>query len=648
VRIDGGPVISRSRGEKEPRTATNSSPRSNRFAGPAILLAAACIAIAPLLWYGPARGGDFGFHFVSWIDARQAMLSGVPYPHWAYSPNFGAGEPRFIFYPPISWMAGAILGMFLPWSFVPLALSILLLTATGLATRALARATMADGPATLAGCAAIFLSYALFNVYKRCDYAELAAGALIPVLLLFALRRRNPSGSFWARAFDGSAAPLALTVAGIWLSNGPVGIMALYLLAAVALFSALLEKSLVPIVRAAAATCVGLALASLYLIPAIFETRWASIPYAFTLSHFVVENSWLFARHADPDMFSHDVLLLRVSIVAAFMLVVTFAGGAIAWMRGALPGPRRWWLPLALIPPVVLFLLLPVSLPVWNLMPTLRLLQFPWRWLVVLEAPMAIAFASAVWFDRKTVRIAVLAACAALFVGISGVAFHWWFLESKSFEADIQESIREGAGVLGKPEYAPPGIQMPQMDRPVADACLLDPPMQPETGSAPVWDGDSATCNSSSWHEVFLLAAPSHSNVPSYMHEQKQIMGVAGHPGFLILRLRYYPAWRVTVNGIRVTPRAEQSRGLIAVSVPQGTVQVLVDWTTTGDVVAGRLVSFAALFLVAGMFAFERKRLRPTHEPGLQKPAPAPSTPSAPTGNRNQPSPRKPQSARRK
>ena len=179
---------------------------------------------------------------------------GFLYPHWAYSPNFGAGEPRFVFYPPLSWMAGAILGMFLPWSVVPLVLSILLLAATGLAIRALARETMADGPATLAGCAAIFLGYALFNVYKRCDFAELTGGFWIPLLLLFALRRRNPSGNFWERTFDGSAAPLALVVAGIWLSNGPVGIMASYLLAAVALVSALMENSLVPMVRAAVST----------------------------------------------------------------------------------------------------------------------------------------------------------------------------------------------------------------------------------------------------------------------------------------------------------------------------------------------------------------------------------------------------------
>ena len=616
--------------------------------------------MGPLLWRGSSSlGNDLGFHFLSWIDARQGMSMGFLYPHWAYSPNFGAGEPRFVFYPPISWMAGAILGMLLPWSVVPLVLSILLLAATGLAVRALARETMADGPATLAGCAAIFLGYALFNVYKRCAFAEMAGGFWMPLLLLFALRRHNPSGNFWERAFDGSAAPLALIVAGIWLSNGPVGIMAAYLLAAVALVSAGMEKSLVPVLRAAVGTILGMGLASLYLIPAIWERKWASIQLAFTLSHSVVENNWLFARHADPGMLSHDVFLIQVSLVAVAMLVVAFAGGAIAWFRGVVPGERRWWLPLALIPPVVLFLLLPVSLPVWYGLPELRTLPFPWRWLVVLEAPMAICFASAAWFDRRALRIPMLAACAALFMGISLAAFPVWFVEGTSLEASIQKSVREDVGVLGQPEYAPPGIRFPLVDRIVHSACLLDSPpdatLQSEASSAPAWDGESASCNSSSWQEAILIGDPSQSDAAPYMQEQKRIMGVAEHAGYLILRLRYYPAWGVKVNGIPVTPRAERERGLMAVPVPQGKVQVSVDWTTTGDVVAGRWVSASALLLLTGLYSFERKRLRSHSNMGSAsslvanaEPKPRNVIPSVRTGSRNTPSSKKPKTIKRK
>ena len=48
----------------------------------------------------------------------------------------------------------------------------------------------------------------------------------------------------------------------------------------------------------------------------------------------------------------------------------------------------------------------------------------------------------------------------------------------------------------------------------------------------------------------------------------------------------------------------------MAVPVAKGNVQISVDWTTTGDVVAGRWVSFISLLLLVGLFSFERKRLR--------------------------------------
>ena len=95
-----------------------------------------------------------------------------------------------------------------------------------------------------------------------------------------------------------------------------------------------------------------------------------------------------------------------------------------------------------------------------------------------------------------------------------------------------------------------------------------------------------------------------------HMPEKRWIGGVAEHAGYLILRLRYYPAWGVKVNGVSVRAVAERERGLLAVPVSQGNVLVSVDWTTTGDVVAGRWVSGVAFLLVGGLCLFERERQR--------------------------------------
>jgi len=75
----------------------------------------------------------------------------------------------------------------------------------------------------------------------------------------------------------------------------------------------------------------------------------------------------------------------------------------------------------------------------------------------------------------------------------------------------------------------------------------------------------------------------------------------------LILRLRTYPAWRITVNGQPAGPLTPREDGLTAVRVPQGPVDLTADWTTTPDVRAGRWLSALALMLVTALWLRERR-----------------------------------------
>lgn len=252
-------------------------PRWNRLIGPGVILLAAVVAMTPQMIRGNSCGHDFDFHLVSWLDAQSAWQQGILYPRWTPSANYGAGEPRFVFYSPLTWMMGAALGLLLPWSLAPPVLTFLLLAGTGLATRALARETLEDVPATLAGCAGLFSGYALFTAYERSAFAELAGGFWIPLVLLFAIRQRNSSGPLVRRALDGSTTLLALAIAGSWVSNPTVGVMACYLLAAVALTLALHLRSWAPVLRASIGAVLGMGLVAIYLVPATWEQRWVDI-----------------------------------------------------------------------------------------------------------------------------------------------------------------------------------------------------------------------------------------------------------------------------------------------------------------------------------------------------------------------------------
>jgi hypothetical protein len=574
--------------------------------GATMVVALAAVAMVPMMVWGVSCGHDYDFHAVSWMDCLAAWKHGILYPHWAATPNFGAGEPRFVFYPPLTWMLSALLGSLLPASFVMPVLMFLLLAGTGLAVRALAREALEDGPATFAGCIAICSGYVLFTGYERAAYAELTGGIWIPLLLLFMLREgRNaekPRGYVqWIAG--GSALPIALLIAASWLSNVPLGVIACYLLAATAILAALLARSWAPLVRAAVGAGLGMGLVAFYLVPAANEERWVDVRQATDDPGLLIQNSWLFARHHVPQLEVHDNELAKVSAIAVTMIAVALISALVCWMRRRFPGERTWWLPMLLIPAVVLVLQFPVSWPVWHWLPELRFLQFPWRWMVAVEAPMAILMAAVFTFRPKRGRL-VLQALAGLALAGAAIAAGLLFHQ----ECDDEESVwslkdaqASGAGVGGYDEYAPPGADDSMMAMGLPGACMVsDPAKTLGSGAAdvaPVWTPEQKTC----------MATAQWANGPGLDSENKALRIDVSRAGYLVLKLRRYPAWRVTVNGQASKVLDIRQDGLMTVAVPEGHVEVRADWMTTSDVVIGRWISGAFLLIVTGLGVVRRR-----------------------------------------
>jgi hypothetical protein len=402
---------------------------------------------------------------------------------------------------------------------------------------------------------------------------------------------------------------MAIVVAGLWLSDIPIGVMGCYLLAAVALGAALLRRSWAPVLRAACGAVLGIGLASIYLVPATWEQHWVDVAQATTLDPGSrVEANWLFARHSDPAMDLHDAVLLKVSIVASSMLALALLALAIAWRRGRLKDHSDWWILLALIPAVILFLQFPISLPVWKVVPELRMLQFPWRWMLVLEAPMGIFLAAALWPAKRRRQAGLCILFAMLFAGAT------WFANynfRQNCDADdaisgMLAAYRSGFGFEGYNEYAPPDADNSLVAAGLPGACLVADPNQTlgkpsEDIDNPVWDPSQHNCEAT---------FPAAWVVPERFH----VSARTDEPGFLILRLRKYPAWRVTVNGLPVRGIGNRDDGLMVVPVARGATDVDARWTTTGDAIAGRWLSGIALAFVTALCLLERRlrnRIRP-------------------------------------
>ena len=189
---------------------------NKRLIPPFIFAIAALLAVLPLLVQGCSCGHDFDFHLLSWMEAAFQWQHGIVKPVWAFTPAYNAGEPRLLFYPPLSWMTGAFIGLLLPWKFVPIAFTWLVMLLAGLSMHRLLRRWMPATMAILGGCLYLVNPYMLFCAYERTAYAELMAAAWIPLLIAAMLHSRV---SLWR---------VALPVALLWLTNAPSAVLGTY------------------------------------------------------------------------------------------------------------------------------------------------------------------------------------------------------------------------------------------------------------------------------------------------------------------------------------------------------------------------------------------------------------------------------------
>ncbi len=577
-----------------------------------IFLCALAVALS-LAWHGNSCGHDFDFHIQSWLAVAHQWRHGVFYPHWIEAANYGAGEPRFVFYPPLSWMLGAILGIVVGWPAAPIAFTLIVLTACGASMNKLAREWLTPNAATLAACAYILNPYALFVAYERTAYGELAAGIWLPLIILYTLRTStNVSfpglagaplpGLSWV-FFTKSGVPLALTIAAIWLTNAPAAVMACYALAAITIWVSVRQKQWTPILNSAISLILGLGLASFYIVPAAYERRWVDIARAIGPG-MRIQDSFLFGHTGESF---HDQVLRAASLIFVTMLVAIYILVWTAWKRKS---AKSLLLPLSVTAAALFALQLPWSGIIWRFAPELKYLQFPWRWTLVLSIIFGLSLGAAAatrptWPAEPKFRIH---RAAILLLAVAAVSLGTWLFWQSCDEEDVVSAqvnvFQAGTGFEGTDEYTPIGADNTLIQQDLPQIRVLKA-AEAETAPSPATEDQSNPTYAPTPQDQIAADI----KLEQWLPEHQTFSITTQAPGFAVLRLMDYPAWQVRANGTQVLYRPRRDDGLMTIPVQPGRpTHVEVKYAATPDVWWGRGLSIASLVALLGLVLAGQKR----------------------------------------
>jgi hypothetical protein len=544
-----------------------------------VSLATALLLIAPFFWLGNVSGHDISFHASSWLDVAGQWREGIVYPRWAEWANYGFGEPRFIFYPPLSWMLGAALSFVAPWNAVPGVFIVLAQSIAGLCFFALARRYLPRRGALFGAACYTANPYALMVIYMRSDFAELLACTLLPLLVGASLQLCGLSENRW-RSQGRATAVFAVAFAAVWLSNAPAGVIASYSVALLFACAAIEEKSLAPLLRGVGGLALGFGLTSFYLLPAAYEQRWVNIAQALS-SGLLPSQNFLYTLIEDPE---HNAFNCIASSVAILLIVLTGIAGLAARRKATreTEDSEKLWRVLILLATAATFLMIRVSSVFWTYLPKLRFVQFPWRWMAILAVPYGYFVAAGLprrrwgWVWGAAV-LAVMGGTAAVLVQKT-----WW--DSEDIPV-LREALANDQGFEGTDEYDPLDDDHSNLPQKAPRAQIL--PTEGSEGSAP---------------KVEI-------QIERWTAEERKLLVKSEEPVRIALRLLNYPAWRVEVNGKVVTPERGESSAQMILTLSSGTQRIAARFVRTPDRTLGLAISVMAVLTLLALLNAGGSRL---------------------------------------
>ncbi|MBI3650114.1 MAG: glycosyltransferase family 39 protein [Acidobacteria bacterium] len=551
---------------------------------PAVLLfAAGLFLILPAMVKGIPKGGDLTYHYRVGVALYELLHQGDLQPGWNSLSNAGYGDISLRFYPPGFYYLLA-LARFLSgdWFTASLLVFVLLSLVGGLGIYAWGRCFLKPNLALVAGLFFIVNPYHVNELYESSMLPEYAACAVLPFAFAF-VERLCQSGK------TRDVILLGVAYALLVLTHLPLTVIGSVALAVYALMRIRRADYRRSLMRLTLAVGLGLAASAFYWVTMVEELGWmrgnkinpdlwydyrynflfgkmvegattwwagvlafATLLMALPALVFVKKSSAKVNAKPSPAFINGEKFppsslgeaTASLPLANHEQAVASLSDDAVQPSRPAFDEPHAAPIKALVILTILsFFLMLPVSRPVWAVLPLLKEVQFPWRWLTVASMLSALLGAASLprlrQLAKTRLRPLALLAVGCLVIAISLTLF---------------QVIRAA-------------IFLPRSDFNSMMATIATSPSLPDYW-LPIWAGKQPPAMND---EVEVAGRT--ITISSWQAEQRTFHLGAGQSGEARVRTYYYPHWRATANGEALATRPDAD-GILVIAVPQQAVTV--------------------------------------------------------------------------
>jgi hypothetical protein len=572
----------------------------------------------PVLW--PLVGSTYlsshdGLHHLyRLLDLDYCIRGGILYPRWLPNLGFGYGYAVLNYYAPLTYYVAQVFRLFGAGYVDAIKLTYALgFLGSGLTMYLFTREHLGRVPAIMAGLVYVYFPYHLADGYVRGALAEFLAFPFLPLILWCFYRLITQKKTHYV-------AWSALSLAGLMFTHNLMTLIFAPLLVAYVGFIWFRERDRKALCLAAAALFLAFGLAALYLLPGFLESKWARLgvvgpqatDYASRLITVADFFSPFLVYRYFPDQgtqLQHPISWLQFGLVCLSLAVPLR-------LRHASWGQARRHVVFFLCAAFVsVFMLFAYSRPLWEYVPLLSYLQYPYRFLTLTSFTSAFAIGSLplLLVDSSAPRSEAISAARGRSL---------WGLAMTAIVV-VALMITSLPGLPIEPQY------LPEHEEPITEETVSFATMAEYDYLTGLW----ARLYPSAWlmeylptwvqtepGELFLPVDKPESEVQPLAAEDIPTISILRHgplsmeleistaqPRTISFHSFYVPNWGIYVDGQKQTPYPLGRMGLLAVDVSPGEHQMVVRFENTPVEQIASIISLISLTLVLAILVATRR-----------------------------------------